>query len=104
MQPTLFAPAIITAKIFPPPPYEEQALQRRLEDYFNRFTPADKADVIAQLWATPPEPGGALKGLALCDRMAQDGEYTRYSTIWRTRPIKFFSPSPRARCRCRTRR
>ncbi|WP_148297157.1 hypothetical protein [Candidatus Sodalis pierantonius] len=76
MQPTLFAPTIITAKIFPPPPYEEQALQRRLEDYFNRFTPADKADVIAQLWATPPEPGGALKGLALCDRMAQDREYT----------------------------
>ncbi|RLR18130.1 hypothetical protein D8L93_03625 [Sodalis-like symbiont of Bactericera trigonica] len=87
MQPTLFAPAIITAKIFLPLPCAEQALQHRLEDYFYRFAPADKADMIAQLWAAPPEPDIALNGhapprgtlglgLALCDRMAQDVELT----------------------------
>lgn len=87
MQPTLFAPTMITAKIFPPLPYEEQALQHRLQDCFDRFTPADKADMIAQLWAAPSEPDVALNGLAppcgtlglglsLCDRMAQDGELT----------------------------
>ncbi|WP_125933167.1 hypothetical protein [Candidatus Sodalis sp. SoCistrobi] len=87
MQPTLFAPTMITAKIYPPLPCEEQALQHRLQDCFDRFTPADKADMIAQLWAAPSEPDIALNGLAppcgtlglglsLCDRMAQDGELT----------------------------
>lgn len=85
MQPTLFAPTMITVKIFPPPPYKEQALQHPLQNRADRFPPADKADMIAQLWAAPPEPDVAINGLArphgtlglglaLCDRMAQNGE------------------------------
>ncbi|WMQ74567.1 MAG: hypothetical protein GPOALKHO_001585 [Sodalis sp.] len=77
MQPTLCSRQY--HRKFFPPPHEEQALQRRLENYFNRFTQPTKRTSLHNCWPRHLNPAersnlafpGETPGLslALYDRM-----------------------------------